>query len=612
MGKGFACHPIDLLGNFPKKNGGSSMPGVFVSYCRPSAQIAEQVAAALSSMGYDVWRDDQLPAHRAYGDVIEENLRSAHAVVVLWSSEACQSQWVRAEADYARQAGILVQASLDGTIPPLPFNQIQCADLAEWDGGANSRGWQKVVRSVAALAPVGADGMDDRASYDRLSICVLPFENMSGDIEQEYFSDGISEDITTDLSKVSALAVTARNTAFTYKGQAVDVCKVSRALHVSHILEGSVRKAGERLRITAQLIDGATGDHLWAERYDRELTDIFAIQDEISHAIVEALQVKLLPAEKLAIEQRGTTNAEAYNLYLMARNCWIAGDFSDARRVGRVIRICHQAIELDPDYAQAWALIALGQAHVFHGIGPNEGTDDGAVAAKRAMTLDPNIAEARLPMAWRLIAEGRNDEANAELAAALQSNPNSWEVNKEAARLFYRQRRISDAAFHLERATEIVPADFHGWGMLFACYSAQGDSVRARECATKIIPMVEEVVARDPDNGIALAMGANSFGALGQWDQARQWISRAERFDPGNLFMRYNLAFGLAGAFNDKDAAIEMVAPVLAKGGPSTIRLAAADPNFDSLRDDARFRAMMDDAFQRLGIEPAVATPAAT
>ena len=106
------------------------MPGVFVSYCRPSAQVAEQVAAALSSMGYDVWRDDQLPAHRAYGDVIEEKLRSAGAVVVLWSSEACQSQWVRAEADYARQAGTLVQASIDGTIPPLPFNQIQCADLA--------------------------------------------------------------------------------------------------------------------------------------------------------------------------------------------------------------------------------------------------------------------------------------------------------------------------------------------------------------------------------------------------------------------------------------------------------------------------------------------------
>jgi adenylate cyclase len=584
------------------------MPGVFVSYCRTSAQVAEQVAGALSSIGYDVWRDDQLPAHRAYGDVIEENLRAARAVVVLWSSDACQSQWVRAEADYARQAGTLVQASLDGTMPPLPFNQIQCADLSGWEGDKNCAGWRKIEHSVATLAPITTEGEGEEVTSNRLSICVLPFQNMSGDPEQEYFSDGICEDITTDLSKISALAVTARNTAFTFKGQAVDICKVARTLHVSHVLEGSVRKAGERLRITAQLIDGTTGEHVWAERYDRDLTDIFDIQDEISHAIVEALQVKLLPSERKAIEQRGTSNAEAYNLYLMARNCWIAGDFSDVRRVARVIRICEQAIEIDPDYAQAWALIALGQAHVFHGIGPNAGSDDGAAAAKRALELDPNIAEARLPMAWRLVVEGRFDEANAELAAAFRLSPDSWEVNKEAARLFYRQRRIDDAAVHLERATNIVEADFHGWGMLFACYLAKNDCARARECAAKILGLVEDVVARDPDNGIALAIGANSFAAVGQLDIARQWVSRAERFDSGNPFMRYNLAFGLAEVFQDKDAAIEMIGPVLAMAGPSTIRLAAVDPNLDSLRNDPRFQTMMDDAYRRLAIEP-VAIP---
>ena len=585
------------------------MPGVFVSYCRPCAHVAEQVAAALSAMGYDVWRDDQLPAHRAYGDVIEENLKTAGAVVVLWSSEACQSQWVRAEADFARQAGTLVQASLDGTIPPLPFNQIQCADLSGWTGDSQSPGWRKIEQSVAALAPISERGKDGQLRSDRPSICVLPFQNMSGDPEQEYFSDGISEDITTDLSKISALAVTARNTAFTFKGQAVDVCKVARAVHVGHVLEGSVRKSGERLRITAQLIDGTTGEHLWAERYDRELTDIFAIQDEISHAIVEALQVRLLPAERKAIERRGTSNAEAYDLYLMARNCWIAGDFSDARRVGRVIRICQQAIEIDPEYAQAWALIALGQAHVFHGIGPNEGLDDGSAAAERALALDPDIAEARLPMAWKLVVQGRFDEANAKLAEAMRLNPDSWEVNKEAARLFYRQRRIDEAALHLERAMKIVEADFHGWGMLFACYLAQGDEVRSRKCAEKIIGLVEEVVAKDPDNGIALAIGANSFAALGQLDKARQWAARAERFDSGNLFMRYNLAFGLAKVFKDKDAAIDMIAPVLAKGGPSTIRLAAVDPNLDSLRGMRRFQDLIGGAFERLGIAP-IAIPA--
>ena len=184
---------------------------------------------------------------------------------------------------------------------------------------------------------------------------------MSGDGEQEYFSDGISEDIITDLSKVSALSVVARNTAFNFKGQTIDVKEVARQLNVTHVLEGSVRKAGDRVRITAQLIDGEAGDQVWADRYDRDLTDIFAIQDEISKAIVGALKLKLLPQEKKAIEQRGTTSPEAYNLYLLARRHWIDGNNIDERRAVVVIRVCRQAIAVDPSYAQAWALMALAQ-----------------------------------------------------------------------------------------------------------------------------------------------------------------------------------------------------------------------------------------------------------
>ena len=169
--------------------------------------------------------------------------------------------------------------------------------------------------ALSTAAPAGS----------RLAICVLPFANMSGDAEQEYFSDGISEDVITDLNKVSALSVVARNTAFGFKGKQVDVALIARQLKVSHILEGSVRKAGQRVRISAQLIDGSTGNHVWAERYDRDLNDIFALQDEISQAIVKALRLKLLPEEKQAIEQRGTDNVEAYNLYLMARQHYATG-----------------------------------------------------------------------------------------------------------------------------------------------------------------------------------------------------------------------------------------------------------------------------------------------
>jgi adenylate cyclase len=587
------------------------MSDVFVSYARTDERQAKRVAEALRSLGYNVWRDDQLPAHRPYSEVIEERLKSANAVVVLWSAEAAKSQWVRAEADAARSAGTIVQGLLDGTLPPMPFNQIQCADLKAWDGRPDSPGWNKLVASVAALA--GGAIQEKAKPRKQTSVCVLPFQNMSGDPEQEYFSDGISEDITTDLSKISALEVIARNTAFTFKGQAVDVCDVARKLGVSHVLEGSVRKAGGRVRVTAQLIDGRGGGHVWADRYDRDLTDIFAIQDEISKAIVDSLKVKLLPKEKQAIGDRCTCNADAYNLYLMARQAWITGDFGDRRREEKVIRICTRAVELDPEYPQAWALLGLAQANLCHGFADEQIVDDGSAAAERALALEPNIAEAHLPKAWRLAEQGRHDEANAEVAIALELNPDSWEVNKEAARLFYRQRRLEDAARHLEKATQVMEADYHGLGMLFAYYNGQGDLDGARRTARRTIEQVEKVLATNPDNGAALAFGAMSLAALGNIDRARDWIERSLLVDPDNLQMRYNLAWGLNKVMNDPEAAIEMLRPVMTNAGANIIRLAANDPNLDNLRQDARFRRLLEEAEQRVGLETrALIPPAAT
>lgn len=210
------------------------MSHVFISYARPDEPLASLVADGLKDRGFDVWRDNELPAHRPYAEVIEERINGAGAVVVLWSEEAAKSHWVRAEADTARTALTLVQVSIDGTMPPMPFNQIQCADLKGWDGEKAASGWKKLIASVAELAgPLEPVAEPRRASSRPVSVCVLPFQNMSGDGEQEYFSDGISEDITTDLSKVSALEVIARNTAFTFKGQSVNVCEVAKKLGVT-------------------------------------------------------------------------------------------------------------------------------------------------------------------------------------------------------------------------------------------------------------------------------------------------------------------------------------------------------------------------------------------
>jgi adenylate cyclase len=575
----------------------------FVSYAHSDGAIAERVADVLRGDGFRVWRDDELPAHRAYVDVIQERLNSAAAVIVLWSAEAAKSQWVRAEADTARMSGRLVQAVLDGTLPPLPFNQIQSADLSGWDGNADNAGWRKLKGSLRAL--VGTDDEEKqtkpRGSRQVRSICVLPFQNMSGDSEQEYFSDGISEDITTDLSKISSLGVCARNTAFTFKGQSVNVCEVARKLGVSHVLEGSVRKAGGRVRITAQLIDGETGDHVWADRFDRDLEDIFAIQDEISKAIVEALKLKLLPEEKKAIEQRGTNNAEAYNLYLLARQYWVTGNHGDPRREERVMRICGRAVEIDPYYAQAWALLAIAQSSLRFGYGRD--IDDGFAAAHAALAIDETIAEAHLPMVKRLQEKQQFDKAAAEMEAAIRLGPDSWEVNKEAGRFYLLRRELETATRHYEKAAEVMETDFHAWALLSSCYRASGELDKLRDAAGRMVSEAEKAIRQDPSNGAALGILAGGYALLGDEERTREWIDRALLIDPENLNMRYNFACVLAGHLGDKDGAIKMLQSTLPLSGAMQVKVADTDTDLDILRDDPRFQRLIAEAKKRHGIQ---------
>jgi adenylate cyclase len=583
---------------------------VFISYARPDEGQATRVADALRAAGFGVWRDDELPAHRAYAEVIEEKLRGARAVVVLWSANSAKSQWVRAEADAARSAGTIIQATLDGTIPPLPFNQIQCADLSGWEGDEDTPGWKKLKVGVQTLAGAKTEeGKPARASKRQLSVCVLPFQNMSGDGEQEYFSDGISEDITTDLSKVSALEVIARNTAFQFKGQSIDVCNVARQLGVTHVLEGSVRKAGSRVRITAQLIDGKSGGHIWAERYDRDLTDIFAIQDEISKAIVAALKLQLMPEEKKAMEQRGTTSVEAYNLYLLARQYWVTGNHGDSRREERVMRICSRAVEIDPYYAQAWALLAIAQSNLRYGFGYQ--VDDGVAGAHAALAIDPTIAEARVPMARRLEEQGHKDEALAELKKGLELNPDSWELNKAVARLFSESGKLDDALPHFEAAVAVMENDYHAWGMLMTAHHGRGDQERMLEAAKMTLQQVEKVLAQDPSNGAAISFGVSALGALGEKDRAREWMERALLIDPDNLNMRYNFACSLARDLGDKEAALRMLDSSLSRIKGS-LGSAEYDPDLECLRDDPRFHKILGDAKKRLGIKGEQATEAKT
>jgi adenylate cyclase len=577
------------------------MADIFVSYARPDEPQAKRVAEALRDAGFSVWRDDQLPAHRAYADVIQERLTASKAVIVLWSADAANSQWVRAEADVGRQARTLVQASLDDTIPPLPFNQIQCASLSGWNGDDVAPGWRKMLESVAELTgtqPTAPSGPS--AHVRKHGICILPFANMSGDAEQEYFSDGISEDITTDLSKVSALDVIARNTAFTFKGQSLNVCEVARTLGVSHVLEGSVRKADTRVRISAQLIDGKTGSHVWAERYDRELTDIFAIQDEISKAIVEALKIKLLPSEKKAIEQRGTTNVEAYNLYLMARQLWVSGNYGDVRRDEIIIRTAERALGLDPKYAQAWALLAIAQASLRYHHGRD--VDDGLAAAERALEIDPTLAAAYSVRARHVAERGDFKRAEAEIRRGLEIDPNSWEVNREAARLLMQLRRVDEAKRHYELAASLDENDFHSCMMLLTCAKAEGRKDKQPAIASRMLERSERVLAQDGLNASALGVSAAALTILGELGRAKERIQRAMVVDPDNINMPYNFACMLANWVGDIDGALTMLEPMMSRQSRSLMITMLADPDMDPLRDHPRFQKMVAEAMKRTGL----------
>ncbi|HVN34070.1 MAG TPA: adenylate/guanylate cyclase domain-containing protein [Casimicrobiaceae bacterium] len=442
-----------------------------------------------------------------------------------------------------------------------------------------------------------AGGGDAKAEPPRLAICVLPFSNMSGDPEQEYFSDGISEDIITDLSKVSALWVAARNTSFTFKGKQLDARDIARQLKVSHLLEGSVRKAGGRVRITAQLIDGATGGHVWAERYDRDLNDIFALQDEISQAIVAALRLKLLPEEKKAIGERGTANLEAYRLYLMAREFHVSGNLGSARRSEAIIRLCRRATEIDPGYARPWALMAAAQNSLRFFLG-REG-EDGLAAAERAIELDANLADAHAAKARVLMQQARFDESLREVETSLRLDPESYDANATAARWHYLTRRFDEAIRYWEKAASLVESEYMAAGMLVSCYNAVGDREGARRAAQRALARAEKIVATEPDNGSAMAQGFGALAALGEVERAKEWGERAMLLDPANLNLHYNIACALVAMLGDQEGALDILEPLFEQMKIEAVRWARTDPDLDPIREHPRFKAMLEKAAAR-------------
>jgi adenylate cyclase len=445
-------------------------PDIFISYAHEDAETARIFADAFAAEGLEVWWDDSLQAGEIFDEQIEAALRAAKAVVVLWSPHSVASRWVRAEATLADRNKTLVPAMIAPCERPIVFELTHTAPLTHWRGEASDREWlgflANIRRMMGQEAPASAKTTPAPAGLpklDQISIVVLPFANMSADPEQEYFADGITEDIITDLSKVSALMVIARNTAFTFKGKPVDVKRTASQLNVTHVLEGSVRKSGNRVRVTAQLIDGATGGHVWADRFDRDLHDIFEIQDELSEAIVGALKVKLLPQEKSAIEDRETRNAEAYDYYLRAR---ALRAMMKLEEIPKSLDCYRKAIELDPDFALGWAGLATSLMQ-NRGHFPDAGISDEEIdhALARAAELAPDSADVAAGKAQRALSVHDWDTAAECIALFRQTGDDNWSI---CSHLLLMLGKKYEAALQQEKVRKADPLSVGGaWALQF-------------------------------------------------------------------------------------------------------------------------------------------------
>jgi adenylate cyclase len=449
---------------------------------------------------------------------------------------------------------------------------------------------EKPVRVYSVILEDANVGDMTSMKQDRPSIAVLPFTNMSGDPEQEYFSDGITEDIITDLSKISALSVIARHTSFTYKEKGVKVQNVGKELGADFILEGSVRKAGARVRVTGQLINSIDGTHIWAERFDRDLTDIFAIQDEITHAIVEQLKVKLLPQEKKSIVQTPTDNIEAYTYYLKGRELFHRGSKS-CYKAAREMFV--KATELDPSYARAYAGIA--DCDTFLYLRTTEPISFEAILAlsEKALALDNGLAEAHASRGAALSAVKRYAEAETEFEKAISLDPNSFEAHYFYARACVFQGKIEQATALFERSAAIKPDDYASVCILVQFYNSLGRRQDAKEAARRGAKLAERQLTLHPDDAKAAELGSGSLIEIGEFDRAREWIARALSIEPDNPVTHYNAACGYA-MLGDIDKAFELLERGILVGGPEWGRWVEHDSMLDPVRHDPRYPVLLE------------------
>ncbi len=450
----------------------------------------------------------------------------------------------------------------------------------------------------AADTPTAAPGSKKESEPlslpDKPSIAVLPFLNMSNDPEQDFFSDGISEDIITDLSKVSNLYVSSRNSSFVFKGAAVNIEQAASKLRVRYILEGSVRKVGDRVRITAQLVDGDSGGHIWAERYDRHLENIFDVQDEIAGRIVNALKVKISPSEERAIEKRPTQDVDAYQQYLRGRSFLRE---MTRKSVELAVDMFKSAVEIDPQYAQAFAGLAESECTLAdHYDVPPGVMEDAVKNSRRALEIDPALAEAHASLGWVLSLLNRREEAESQFQKAIELSPHLFEAHFYLASMYLTSRQFDKAVPLIRRAYELADHDLQAGMMLMCTYRGAGDVVQCKNIARRVFEVAKIRSDLNPEDETATYVGAFALLEMGELDKAKSWAEIAVAVASEDSRQRYNLAC-LLSLLGQTEQAIDQIRLVLAeiRGNDRKIEwMRYNDPDLDKIRDDPRFVALFD------------------
>jgi len=473
---------------------------IFISYSSEDFERVGPLAAALEASGLSVWWDRNLHGGAVFSQEIETEVDKAALVLVVWTHGAINSQWVADEAELGRRGGKLLPLRLDDIEPPIGFRQIQTIDFLNWEGGLDDAPFQTLLRSCRRLGFSNVPALPSNVSTGapKASIAVLPFVNMTSDPEQEFFSDGISEELLNLLSKIRPLRVTARTSSFAFKGTDKRIREIGELLGVAHVLEGSVRKAGNRVRITAQLVETKTSFHLWSEPYDRTLDDIFAIQDEISSAIVKALKEHIL-SEIAPPESNRATDVKAYELYLLGQQ--LCGKRT-RETISNSRSYFEEALAIDPNFVPA--LVGLANVHLQLSLAQTcYGTTPVDEACKQASPL---------------------------LGQALALNPNSEEAYTALSKSHELSGEFEPAQAHAERAIELNPNYAPAYRALGLALRQSGDP-RAPILRTR-----QKAISLDPLSLVELSNLSWEFVTRARFEETQELADKIATIDPTSIF----------------------------------------------------------------------------